>query len=231
MPTIPPWIAINPKDFIAASQAGGELGSKIASLRTESNINNARLASSERENAARVASSNANAAASRAQSQSDSDLTRAMRQWEFGQKMSQDEAQLAQTKLAEENRTALGQKNYELGESRLGMMDRRQDEVERQARDREDRPQLRVVENQLVEYNPLTGDTTSVFTAPFRPTSGSVLEQLLAGGNTSGTATNNIPPIKASAPTNTATEVIRTTKDGRRVVYDAETKEPLRYAE
>lgn len=207
MPTIPPWIAINPKDFLAASEAGGQLGSKIAQMRTEANMNTERLASSERENSARIAAQNAASAAARAQAASDSDAARAMRQFEFSQKMGQDQATLDQAKLAESDRNALGLKTLNLGESRLDLEGKKQDAATAELARKAKLPLYRTVENQLLKVDPETGEATSLYTAPFRPTTGSILEQFL-NQNTGGSATNSIPAIRPSGPSSSGPKVL-----------------------
>lgn len=59
--TIPPWISVSPRDFLAAAEAGASTGLQVANLRQRGALESARLAQAAAEAAARRSSAEAQA--------------------------------------------------------------------------------------------------------------------------------------------------------------------------
>ena len=99
MPYVPPWLNVQPGDFVQAASAGGRLGAQLAELASQAAIardrnTTALQEASMRENTALSGqqAEQALAGARLAQAQKQSDAERQLRQWEIQQQMLHNQA-------------------------------------------------------------------------------------------------------------------------------------------
>lgn len=179
MAVIPPWISVQPTDFLNAAQAGARQGAQLADTRTQAGIARDRLASSERENAMRIAAEQASVAARLSAAQRQAEAENALRQWETNQRIQMGQGELDLKREGQQQDYDLELGKIDLGKERIGAMDRQRESRERTAADRALSPVYRNVENQLVQVDPKTGQSKVLHTAPFRPRNESALDRLL----------------------------------------------------
>lgn len=192
---VPPWLNVQPSDFVGAAQGGAKIGAQLAATGTEANIARQRIASSDAQNSARISAENNLAQARLAQAAQEAEAARALREWEHAQsfqlardKNTQDASQFEQSNALDLGRLTLGQ-------NREKLLERQQTEREAAAKDKKNAPIFRTLENQLLQIDPTTGTATSLFTAPFRPANGSALDRLLAGATGTGTSSPTNAPL------------------------------------
>lgn len=197
MATIAPWINVSPGDFLKAAQSGANIGQQIAEMATRAAIQREQIAASERENALRVSAQQSSSSASRAQAAREAEASRALREWELAQRLQMEQGRFG---LQED---LLGQRQ-ELAMQRLGLDQDRLDfdklrEMNDQEKIAQDRlsPVYRTVENQLVRVDPETGEAESLFTAPYRPSSGGALAELFRAAG-AGTELPSAPAATSS---------------------------------
>lgn len=94
MPYVPPWLNIEPSQFVQAAAAGGRLGAELAQMANERGISDARNSTSLQEAAMREATAQSGQQAEAAlagarltQAQKQQQAENALRQWEIQQQM------------------------------------------------------------------------------------------------------------------------------------------------
>lgn len=192
---LPPWLTVSPGDFLAAAQAGAAMGQRIGAASNEASVRREQIAASERENASRINAQLAMASQRAAQEKAEAEAARAIRDWELRQRLGIEQEKLAMSGDELGHRQSLAMQNLALDQSRLSLDEQKQADAMRRYEEEKLSPVYRTVENQLVKVDPSSGAATSLFTAPYRPTSTSALDRLLSGGATSTgtTATANAP--------------------------------------
>jgi len=101
MPYVPPWLNVQPSDFVQAAQAGARIGTQLSEIATGAQSRREALRSSERENAARIAAQQSMAAAHAAETARQNEAARRLREFE-----ERNRIQLAQRALESQNERA-----------------------------------------------------------------------------------------------------------------------------
>lgn len=160
---LPPWLNVQPADFVAAAQSGAKVGQGILGIRTRAASEANQVAAGERENAARVA-----AEQQRIEQQGkEADAARALKEFE-----TQQQLQMQQQRMDEMSGEFKTKHELDLRK----VLDTEKGKTS---------PIYHTVENQLLKTDPTTGKTESLYTAPFRPSAGGALRELLSEGSTS----------------------------------------------
>ncbi len=97
MPVIPPWLAVNPSDFVKSAEAGAQLGTQRSKIATDANLDTARMQSAERMHGQSIAARAQEAAAEMAMARERAKAAEAVKRWETGM-----ELQLAHEKMGQQ---------------------------------------------------------------------------------------------------------------------------------